>query len=104
MPSVAFSQNTAATHIAIAAKSGFAIRIFGYKLVSGGTQTVKFQSGSNDLTGAMPLAANGQLGEPIGGNSMDPLPYFVCNHGEAFNVVLSAAVAITGYIIYDYVS
>jgi hypothetical protein len=61
--------------------------------------SILFKSGSNNLTGAIPLVANEkvQLDEPYPNIE----PWLTTNTNEAFILNLSGAVAVTGWLIYD---
>jgi hypothetical protein len=93
----AFSQSTAATHTVVAATAGRKVRVTGYHLVAGGTNTVKFADTTPaDLTGAMPVVANGAL--QAAGTADTPLVQTA--DGKGLTIVLSAAQAVTGYVTY----
>lgn len=92
--SASFDQNTAATHEVVAAITGYRIVVVGYHLVSGGTNTVVFKSGSTARTGAIPVAAAGNLAMPPVG------PLFATTAGAALNITLSGAQQLAGYVIY----
>lgn len=80
----------------VAAVVGKRIRVLGYTLVAAAAVTAKFQSATNDLTGALPLAANGGA-SPTGAPQV---PLFETNVGEALNVNLGGAVAVAGHLTY----
>lgn len=91
--SVAVSGN----NLIVAAVADKKILVLSYVLVAAGTVTAKFKSGTAgaDLTGAMPLVANGQLNVVP-----SELGHFVTASGEALNLVLGGAVAVAGNITY----
>lgn len=83
----------------IAAVSGKKIRVLSMFFVAGGAVNAKFQSdsggGSADLTGAIPLAANGGATLPF-----NPHGWIQTEVGKKLNLNLSAAVQISGSITY----
>lgn len=81
----------------VAAVAGKRIRVLSYTLVAAAAVTVKFQSAANDLTGALPLAANG--GVSAAGAAGAPL--FETNVAEALNVNLGGAIAVAGHVTYQ---
>ena len=84
-------------NLIVAAVAGKQILVLSYVLVAAGAVTAKFKSGTSgaDLTGAMPLVANGQLnGAP------SELGHVVTASGVALNLVLGGAVAVAGNITY----
>ena len=91
-----------ATGELVAAIAGRRIRVLGYLMVAAGAVTVKFQSASTDLTGAMTLAT-GVPNTAMGGNSLDVIPDVETAHGEALNLTLSGAVQVSGWLLYDVV-
>jgi len=74
------------------------IKVLSYTLVASGAVSVKFQSGSIDITGAMAFAANGGTASPIG----NPYSGWLMETavGEALNLNLSGAVGVNGHISY----
>jgi hypothetical protein len=98
MPSAAVSVSTQnANEIVAAPTSPKFIRVHGYVLAAAGTVSVKWQSASTDKTGAMPFVANDKL--PVPSTPLDG--WFDCAPGEALNLHLSAAVAVTGHVHYS---
>ena len=80
----------------VAAQAGKKIIMTKAVLISGGTTNIKWQSGSTDLTGAMPFVANlGMVDE-----STMPENGLRTNPGEALNLNNSATVQVSGYIKY----
>ena len=80
----------------VAAQTGKSIVMTKAVLVSAGTTNIKWQSGSTDLTGAMPFVANlGMVDE-----STMPENGLRTNSGEALNLNNSATVQVSGYIKY----
>ncbi|MDX1407418.1 MAG: hypothetical protein R3330_04775 [Saprospiraceae bacterium] len=86
-------ESTADTHELVAAVAGRKIKVTAVHLGAASAQTVKFQSGTTDLTGVFAMAANGNL--DIEGTSL------VTAAGEALNMVLSQAVQTGGWIEYE---
>ena len=81
----------------IAASTGKRIQILGMDLNLATSTTIKFQTASTDLTGAMTCTSK-QL--PLATHNDRIVPWLVCNAGEAFNCVFGAAVQCSGVIIY----
>lgn len=80
----------------ITAVAGKRIRVFGAAIVSLLATGVKFQSGGNDITGVLSLAANGGVVWTNG-----TAPWFQCNIGEALNINMSVSTTLGGVITYD---
>jgi hypothetical protein len=91
-----------ATVIDAHANTGRRIKITGFHLVSAADVTVKFVSGSTDLTGAMTLI-KGVPHSMAPSNSLDTPEVLLCAYGEAFKLTLGSAVQVSGWIIYEYV-
>ncbi|RMH18628.1 MAG: hypothetical protein D6698_06765 [Gammaproteobacteria bacterium] len=92
----AIDTSTSGNTVLVAAASGKKIRVLSYTVVAGGPVTVKFNDGSNDLTGPITLSAAGDGGSaslPEGGLFETPA-------GSALNINLSAAVQVGGHITY----
>jgi len=94
---VAINENTAASNEIIAAIAGKQLCIVNLVFTVGGEINITLQSATNALSGAMDF---GGTNEPRG---------FVSNHGdfplktvsgEAFNILMSAAVQVSGYVVY----
>lgn len=85
------------SNLLVAAVAGKRIRVLDYTIVAAGAVTAKFQSAANDLTGALPLPANG--GASVAGAPAVPL--FETNVGEALNLNLGGAVAVAGHLTYQ---
>lgn len=84
----------------VAAVAAKRIRVLGYTLVAAGAVTVKFQSNATDLTGALPLAANGGVSAAGG----PYVPSFETAVGDPLNVNLGGAVAVAGHLTYQEIS
>lgn len=78
----------------VAAVADRKIRVIGLLFGAADGVSVKFKSGSNDLTGAMPQAENGGVSCGVPGG------IFETNAGEALNINLSSAVAVGGVVSY----
>ena len=80
---------------AVAAKK---IRVYAYVIVATTAVTAKFQSaaGGTDLTGAMPLGANGGVAAPF-----NPAGWFETVAGELLNLSLGGAVQVSGHFVYS---
>lgn len=73
------------------------IKVLSVVLVAAGAVSVKWRSGTTDLSGAMPLAANSGFVLP----SASPVGrYFETASGQALNINLSGAVQVSGHISY----
>jgi hypothetical protein len=79
----------------VAAVERSKIRVVSYDLLVEGAVSVKFQSDSTDLTGAMPFAQNGGK---ISGFS--PVGHFETDEEEPLNIHLSGNVAVAGHLTY----
>lgn len=86
------NQGAAGTDILVAAQTGLKVRVISYAVVVGSAATVKF-TGSGDLTGAMPLAANGGI------SAVGDKPLFSTTAGQALSIVTTGAAA-KGYLSY----
>lgn len=101
MPFVQISTAASGQGALVAAIVGRKIRVINYGIISAGAVTVKFQSASTDLTGAMSLAANGGIsatGTALGPNGFFGL--FETASGEALNINLGGAVQVGGHLGY----
>lgn len=83
----------------IAAATGFRYLIRRLYLRAANTVTIKMRSATTDLSGAMPFVANDELmlDEMYSGQT----PWFMTATGEAFNINLGGAVAVTGMVVYE---
>lgn len=79
----------------IALVAGAPLRVYALTLSVATTTTVKFQSGSTDLTGAMTLNAGVPLVLPF-----NRMGWLETASGEALNVALGAGVQVSGTITY----
>jgi hypothetical protein len=87
---------SAGANAIVAAVSNKKIIPVHYFLVAAAAVTVKWQSGTTDLTGAMSINA--------AGNGFDPgvvtLGHFETARGSALNLNLGSAVQVSGYLTY----
>ena len=82
----------------IAAVTGDKLRVFSYNIKCSGAVNITFEEGGGtDLTGAIPLTANGDLGAPM---NCGQFGCFETSAGEALNLLKSAAVNCDGHITY----
>lgn len=81
----------------VAAVTGKRIRVLSLFLVSGGTATVRFESGAGGtaLTGQMSLVANTGFSLPF-----NPAGWFQTAKAELLNLEISAAVTQDGCLVY----
>ena len=82
----------------VAAVTGRTIRVLSYAIVSDGSVTVEWRSATTPLSGAMSLAANGNVGSSAGSGSITGV--LSTNVGEALNVFLGGAVGVRGHLTY----
>jgi hypothetical protein len=88
----------AASGALVAAQSGSRIRVHGLVVIAATAVSVNLESGTTDISGIFPLAANGGVVWPY-----SPTGWADTAAGEALNVTLSAAVSCGFQIIYSYV-
>jgi hypothetical protein len=81
----------------VAAVTGRKIRVLSAVLVAAGTVAPQFQSGAGgtNLTGAMPMVANGVLTLPF-----NPEGWFETAAGQLLNLNLSGAILVAGVLSY----
>lgn len=86
----------------VAAVSGKRIRVLSYLFSVATTTTVRFDSASTALTGAMTANAGVPFNAPQGPNTQQgAMGVLQTERGEAFNVTLGAAVQISGHLLYE---
>jgi len=89
----------------VAAQTGRQIRVLNYVIVAAGAVSVKFVSDAatdTDLTGAMPLAANGGVSSAYAPQAESVREcLFRTLYGEALSINLSGAVLVAGHLSYD---
>lgn len=97
---VAFDKAAAASHVVVAPPDGSRrIRVKAVHLVSAGTVNLTFEdSDGTNLTGLMALAAQSMISLPL--HPLDDF-YFECPLGKGLNILLSGAVQVGGFIIYQ---
>jgi len=101
MPFVGINTAVSGQGALVAAVVGRKIRVINYGIIASGAVTVKFQSASTDLTGAMSIAANGGIsasGTALGPNGFFGL--FETASGEALNINLGGAIQVSGHLGY----
>jgi hypothetical protein len=85
----------------VAAVSGRRIKVLSYVIVVADTVTVKFKSGSTDITGPFTFVSGGSgVSSPAALSSMGFIPAFVTAAGEALVINLSAAKQVGGHLTY----
>lgn len=82
----------------VAAVSGAKIKVLSAVLVSSGTVSVKWRSGTTDISGAMPFVANS--GVALAASSPGQGHYFETAVNTALNINLGGAVSVFGHITY----
>lgn len=80
----------------VTAAPGKIIKLIACLLVSDGTVAVKLRSASTDLSGAMSLIANSGFVIPEAA-----IGWCVTAQGEALNLHLSAAIQVSGLLVYE---
>jgi hypothetical protein len=81
----------------IAAVAGSRIAVMGYVIVaSAAGVNPKWRSNASDISGAMPLAANGGVVCPESGE-----PWLMTNVGEALQLNTAGAGSIGGHLVYE---
>jgi hypothetical protein len=94
---VAVNAAASGNNTLVAAVAGRKIRVLSAVLVAAGTVSPKFQSGTGatDLTGAMPMVANGVIVLPF-----NPEGWAETLAGALLNLNLNVAISVTGVITY----
>jgi hypothetical protein len=93
---VAVNAAASGNNTLVAAVAGRKIRVLSAVLVAAGTVSPKFQSGTaTDLTGAMPMVANGVIVLPF-----NPEGWAETLAGALLNLNLNVAISVTGVITY----
>ena len=82
----------------VSAVSGCTINVCSYVFVAGVNVSVKWRSNSTDLTGAMPIIANGGVDAPVSSPGLGPL--FKTASGEPLVLDLSTAGLVAGHMSY----
>lgn len=88
---------TSGDNTIIAAVAGKKLRVYQLVLISAGTVTTRWESGTagNFLSGEMTLAVNTGYAPP-----WCPAGHFETVAGEALNLQLSGAVSVDGWLVY----
>lgn len=92
------SASSSGDNAVVAGVTSKKIKVLSVALVSSGTVSVKWRSNTTDLSGAMPLVANSGFVLPA--SSPGQGNYFETVAGQALNINLSGAVAVSGHISY----
>jgi hypothetical protein len=85
--------NSGSTQV-VPAVSGKRIRVIAYAVVATSAVTIKFQSGSSDITGSMRLVEGGGIAHAYDGG------LFETGEGQALNINLSTNATVGGYVVY----
>lgn len=85
------------TNQILAAITGQKIKVIGLYVVAAAANTIKFISGSTDISAQTALSANGGFVLPITDKG---IPWFETNQGEALNISLSASTQVGVNIVY----
>lgn len=89
------SESTLANNEIVAAVADKKIRVLAYTLIANGDLTVTWKSAATALSGAMPLTQYSGLTPPY-----CKLGHFETATGEALNLDMSAAVQVSGHLVY----
>jgi hypothetical protein len=82
----------------VPAVSGKRIRVIAYAVISNLTVSIKFRSGTTDITGSMRVVEGGGIAHAYDGG------LFETAVGQALNINLSANATVGGYVVYREVS
>ena len=106
MPYAKIDASTTGDHTVVAAPAAWQkIRIMNYTIFAAGDVSVTWKSGSTEISGAMPIAANGGLAPSAGSSTaIGPDGVLQCAGGEALVLNLSAPVAVGGHLRYELVT
>lgn len=88
------SASTSGNTAVVAAHAGQTITVVSILVIAAGTVGVKFQSGTTDITGSLPLVANS------GFTQVSSMGVFKTSVSEALNINLDANVAVGGFLSY----
>lgn len=89
------NKNTATSTAIVAAVPGKSIRLISYVLVSAGVVSVTWENGDGgDRSGPMPMAANTVI------HAMNENGLLWTDPGQSLNLLLSAAIQVSGHITY----
>jgi len=78
----------------VGAVSGKRIRVIAYAVVASATVSIKFRSGTTDITGSMRVVEGGGIAHAYDGG------LFQTAVGQALNINLSANATVGGYVVY----
>jgi hypothetical protein len=78
----------------VGAVSGKRIRVIAFAVIASATVTIKFQSGTSDITGSMRLVEGGGIAHAYDGG------LFQTAVGQALNINLSTNATVGGYVVY----
>lgn len=92
---VPVSISTATTTAIAAASADHFYRVINAYLSSGGTNTVQFKSGSNNLTGAMDMISGQDITWP---DSDAMVGWLQSNRNEALNITTTEGVDLMGHV------
>jgi hypothetical protein len=90
----AISANTNNDTGIVPGESGKKIRVVAFCIVASGAVSVKFRSGTTDITGEMSLVSGGSVAHAYDGG------LFETAEGQPLNIYLSAAQQVGGYVVY----
>jgi len=95
-PNVKFASftTTSASPVVLAAITGKRIRVLSYVLITDAQQTVKWQSDTNDISGAMSLDVSSGI------SAHNPQGLLQTNNGEALRLLPSSSGNVSGHISY----
>ena len=88
---------TAATHEIIAATAGQKIHVINLVFTVGGDVNITFLTAATEMTGALDFGGTGEARGIVIPLGVGPL---VCGTNEALNILLSAAVQVSGFVTY----
>ena len=78
----------------VGAVSGKRIRVIAYAVIANATVSIKFQSGTTDITGSMRVVEGGGIAHAYDGG------LFQTAVGQALNINLSSNATVGGYVVY----
>lgn len=91
----AISFSTTGAQAVVAGVSLMKVRVFRIALVTTAANTMTFQDGSNNLSGAIALGANGSITLDNSGD-----PWFTTSAGNAFNISAGNATQVSGMVYF----
>ena len=78
----------------VAGVSGKRIRVIAYAVIANATVSIKFRSGTTDITGSMRIVEGGGIAHAYDGG------LFQTAVGQPLNINLSANATVGGYVVY----